>query len=416
VRVLFVVSDRSLSSKAPGGSGAVFGGLLALLRARGDEVYLVLLRDTSRPCRFEAWKNLDPDGAADLESWLTDIQSVEYESLSRPGFLTRKLIGIWDPQRRAYPFLDSCVGDGFTSVAERVAPSLIIAADLPSGLVVSRSQIRIPVVYYHHDFFWKIKDLLEADSNTSLRAKWGCIFRRRAELELIRSVDACITGSISEHEELKRCRAKRVFVVPPVVTERLRDIPNNAPEPCRIVHLGGFGTTATRLGLEQFLDVVWPVLKRSLPGIDFWVVGDTSSANRALLNRLESIGATVTGFVEDLSQVLRPCDLHVVPWALSTGVRTRVMSCFQYGQVLVAVRAGVLGYEGLESGKHCILVEELEDLADTIVEWAGDPQSRVALALGGQQYVKERLNVDAVRPHFDAVVESVTRAQTGPAA
>ena len=406
--MLFVVSDRPLSSTAPGGSGRVFGSLLALLRARGDSVHLLLLKDAEKPSRFEKWKELDPTGAADLATWAENLELAEFRVQAQAGFVLRKLLGLWDPQRRAYPFLTSGICARVAEVAERFAPDLVIGADLVAGLICSRSRLRVPVVYYHHDFFWKIKKLREGLSALSWRGIWGRWILRRAEERLVRSVDACITGSATELEELRLVGARAVALIPPTVNSEPVAIPEPVAQPCRIVHLGGFGTTATLLGLRCFLDVVWPVVRERVPDVELWVVGDTSAADRDIMARLEAADAVTTGFVPDLSGVLRPGDLHVIPWEFGTGVRTRVVSCFQHGQALVAVRAGVAGYEGLENGDHCILVDTLEELADPLIDLALDPERRVRFARAGQRYMKERLTVEAVLPQFNTVVTELT--------
>jgi glycosyltransferase involved in cell wall biosynthesis len=298
-----------------------------------------------------------------------------------------------------------------TEAAGRRIPDLVLAADLNAGLVASRSDLKRPLVYYHHDFFWKIRDLREGGSGGSWRGRWGLWVQRKAEERLVQSVDTCITGSTLELEELKSIGAKAVARIPPVATSEPVTIPRSAPQPCRIVHLGGLRTTATFLGLQRFLDAVWPIIRKQLPDVDFWVVGDVSIGDREMMARLKEAGAVVTGFVRDLSEVLRPGDLHVIPWEFATGVRTRVLSCFLHGQALVAIRAGVAGYEGLEDGKQCVLVDHLEELCDPLIKLAFDPERRLELAKAGRKYLKQRLTVDSVIPQFNRMMLQAVRTK-----
>jgi glycosyltransferase involved in cell wall biosynthesis len=411
VRVLFVVSDRPLSSTSFGGSGVVYAGLLAMLRERGDRVHILLLKEADRPSRYEQWRSYDPAGAADLGSWTQSIELAEFRLPQRPGFVSRKLLGLRDPQLRAYPFLGSGICQRVNQAAERVEPDLVIAPDLTAGLACSRAALGAPVAYYHQDFFWKIRELREGGPDGSWRSGWGRRVLRRAEDQLVQSVDACITGSLIEVEALRAAGARTIAMMPPVVTGRPLPVPDSPPQPCRIVHLGGFGTTATRLGLDRFLKVVWPLVRKNAPDIELWVIGDTTAADADIMKQLGDSGAVVTGFVPDLTSVLRPGDLHVIPWERATGVRTRLVSCFQNGQALVAVRAGVAGYEGLEHGNHCFLDDRLEELAAPLVDLALDPEARVRLARGGQRYMTDKLTVGAVLPRFDALVNELTRGR-----
>jgi len=332
------------------------------------------------------------------------IGHVVFNTGEAPGFIGRKILGFSDPQRRVFPFLATDLCDRFTEAAERLAPDLIIGADLISGLICSRSDLRVPVVYYHHDYFWKIKRLREGDVGKSWRRAWGWWIRRRAEEQLIRSVDSCLTGSVTEFEELKLTGAKDVVLIPPTTDIEPVAIPGVATQPCRVVHLGGFGTTATVLGLRRFLETAWPAVRERVPEAELWVVGETSAADEETMTRLEEAGAVVAGFVPNLAGVLRPGDLHVIPWEFGTGIRTRVVSCFLHGQALVAVRAGVAGYEGLENGTHCVLVEDVSELSGPLIDLALDPGRRLRISRAGQDYLRKRLTPEAALPQFNLLV------------
>lgn len=85
---------------------------------------------------------------------------------------------------------------------------------------------------------------------------------------------------------------------------------------------------------------------------------------------------TCTGYVKDLDKVLRPYDLHFIPWEHNTGQRTRLVQAFNHRQVVVAVRDSVACFPEAKDGENCRLVERLDQMSGVLKELARDPVQR----------------------------------------
>ena len=104
---------------------------------------------------------------------------------------------------------------------------------------------------------------------------------------------------------------------------------------------------------------MWPVLKDT--GVELEVVGDLTGASLELQQHLRSVKCV--GFVKDLRSVLRPFDIHIIPWEHNTGQRTRLPLALAMSQVVVSTKAAVACYPEAVDGINCRLLDTLDEMA-----------------------------------------------------
>ncbi len=142
------------------------------------------------------------------------------------------------------------------------------------------------------------------------------------------------------------------------------------------------------------------------------MIGSLNGASPALLDKLSLAGAVCTGSVEDLTTVLRPGDIHIIPWEHDTGTRTRIPLVMNYAQVLVSTRAAAACIAELVPGKNCILVENLKEMAGQIVGLYSQPEIRKELGLAGRQTFEEHFTREALQPDFDRFLQAILSRST----
>jgi glycosyltransferase involved in cell wall biosynthesis len=277
---------------------------------------------------------------------------------------------------------------------EKVQPEFIWAQHFEPA-VLAAQQSHVPVVYVHHDWLYRIKALRNLKN---INAEQVAIEHR-----LVRAVASVVSGSASECEEIKAVGARWVHYIPvsfEPVTVRVED---RAHKEVRLVHLGGMRTTANRAGLAAFFDRVWPQLRNSKLQLE--IIGDISTAPTNLQEQLKT--AHCTGFVPDLTKVLRPYDIHIIPWEHSTGQRTRLPLAFNHSQVVVATKAAVACYPEARDGENCRLVDRLEDRTQIIQELIGNPGKRVHLGITARATFENCFTRAALLPRFATVISSL---------
>lgn len=411
-RCVFLVEDWPLSRDAAGGAAALIVSHLELLLAGPSRVQLLVLRDPRAPKGFDAFIENQGDAWRALRRGCAEYRVLEVDrAFRRSAPLRHAVRGLFDP---SWLYLDVAPAsvDELSAILADWRSDLIWAEHLLPAALAGRAS-SLPVIYSHHDWSWRIKTHRQGRRRTwrgRLEQRLKAALRRRFEEGLVQRVAACASGSASESSELRRLGVGHVAYLP---TTFVRAVPDPVPwpdGPPRLVHLGGLRTTATRLGLERFLAVVWPRLRqrlgRSLP--EFWVVGSLDGASVALRSALVDAGAITPGFVAELDGVLRPGDLHVLPWEHDTGTRTRIPLALAHAQVLVSTRAAAACLAELEDGENCVLVDRLDHMSEALAGLLGDAERRQRLALAGLDILEKSFTQASQQDRCDGFLAEVT--------
>jgi glycosyltransferase involved in cell wall biosynthesis len=97
------------------------------------------------------------------------------------------------------------------------------------------------------------------------------------------------------------------------------------------------------------------------------VIGNLQAGNiDTIREQMHHPNIKALGFIPDLSNVMRPYDIHVIPYEYNTGTRTRLPVALNYNQVLISTRKAVEAFAGLEHMHNCILVDSLEEMAEYV--------------------------------------------------
>jgi len=419
MRCLFVMPDHPVSPNTPGGGPVVMYAHLELMAHAGVEIHLLLLRQPHRPLGFEEYVVDQAEAWSRVDGWCAshsvfDLSGADPSADSYRGRLARSR-GVAAGARRFAaavrdPFSQFPIASDSTNLramerfVKSVDPHLVWAENLLPAVIVRRAARGVPMVYGHHDWIWRILQLNDAPGMRGIRGEVNTRLYRRAEELLVREVDGCVSPSAEETKQL-RLLNRHVAYLPPTYTPHDEDGFSTRPVPPRIVHLGDMRTVASRVGLERFLDVVWPALRAGFDRTpELVVIGSLEGAAESLRESLSEANAFCPGFVQDLSTIMRPYDIHVIPWEHRTGSRTRVPLALNYSQVVVSTRAAVAGLPELTDGEDCVLVDELSSMAETVRGLVADEARRLRIGRSGRTTFMKHFTREGVQPRFDRFV------------
>ncbi|NBC18949.1 MAG: glycosyltransferase [Bacteroidetes bacterium] len=404
--ILFITPDVPLTPDGFGGASALAYGHLELLAHTGH---------TLVGLRIAGW------GEADEWAHYYDAQTTVWERVRRwvpvwfevddprspdAGRWRRLVDALLDAEAPTRDSVDAATADAIEDVVARVQPDLIWAEHWRPAAVAVYAGVDVPVVYSHHDWRWRLAEV-KAEHGASEGSTWRDRYRifrvRRAEEALVQRVAACVSGSVREVEQMQALDARRVGYFPttrrPTSVMRVANGQDTAP---RIVHLGSMQATASREGLRRFLDVVWPQLEeQSGAPPSFWQIGSMDAAAPELQHQIDAQGGRCTGYVQDLTTVLRPYDLHVIPWEHDTGTRTRAPIAFDRRQVVVATRAAMACMPEARDGENCVLVDDLDEMASVLHALYHDSARRQCLGDAARQTFLDAFTREAMQPRFD---------------
>lgn len=379
MNILFLQEDVEVSSDAVGGMSALIYSHLRLLLSSRHNIQVLVLSKENDGVSLQACLNSLEKIRADLGFF-----QIDYLLLFKPK--TSNLVIPWErffnPLQQFFPYFSKENISLIKKKVDTTSVNLIWAEHfLPALFANTFSPTRM--VYSHHDWLWLLARLKwnerdRSDPKKKLRNE----YLKHTEEGIVCNMTACVSGSMSDINIIKKLGVMHTGYFPAAYDEKEDNdiVPTQAREHPKIVHLGGMNATANRLGLERFMQIVWPELieEFDLPP-ELWVIGDMTMATDKLLLLLKKANAICPGFVRDLNTVLHPYDIHIIPWEYDTGTRTRLPLIFSNRQVLVATTASVACYREAIDGTNCVLVDDLSKMGDKIVNLFSDYDTRVAL-------------------------------------
>ncbi|MCA1585178.1 MAG: glycosyltransferase family 4 protein [Acidobacteria bacterium] len=403
------MEDHPISANAPGGGPATMRNHLELLTGGDVEVALVLLSDPAESFGFAAFAKNNPDEWEQIRRRCASVHIVQLKRIPQTFRSVRRSIGaLASPTSYLTSSVDPRTLAELGKIIGEIDPDIVWAENLIPAALAVRAGHSTPVVYSHHDWIWRVWTLATERKGLTRRAQLVNWLMKRGEEALVRQVRGIVSTSTTEVSELQQFNSRVAYIPPAYAPVRLADDAKAEGE-ARIVHVGGMTTTSNRFGLERFLDVAWPAASAAGPGRpELWVIGSLKDASESLLAKMERAGAVRTGFVEQLTSVLRPYDLHVVPWEHDTGTRMKIPLALSHAQVVVATRITARSLPELIDGQNCVLVDTLEEMGRVIPGLLADACRRRQLGESGRNTFLEHYTYAALQARFNRLVDDWT--------
>lgn len=153
--------------------------------------------------------------------------------------------------------------------------------------------------------------------------------------------------------------------------------PIRGQEKPALIYTGGMNMFANKDAVMWFLEAMWPRLKKSVPELEFYAVGqDPPEDLRQLAAKDPSIH--VTGFVDDVRPLVAKSAVYVVPLRVGGGTRLKVVDAMAQGKAIVSTAVGCEGIR-VTHGKDILIADEPEPFADHVLSLLQDEQKRLAL-------------------------------------
>lgn len=395
MRCLYIVSRAPISPHYRGGSSAIYYEQLASLAELGHEIHLWHFAYESERQSYNQFVATDPEIWHNIQAM---CRSVTLTTLPQQPTLWQKLQDRWahGGHPPLWHGLRTLARTQLKSLIAQIKPDFIWGQHLwPAQVAVMQRDI--PVVFSHHDWLFRIKALRNRQAESQ---------RMRYEEEQVALQATAITsGSQVECEQLQQLGCRHVTYIPIAYHPFQLDLAT-IPAKTRLVHFGGLATTATRVGLERFFQIVWPQFQNDPFRPEFYAVGDITPAEAELAAHLAQV--ICTGHVTNWATVLRPYDIHLIPWEHSTGQRTRLPVAFNFAQVVVAVRAGIAGYPEAQDGVNCRLVDRIEEMAGVIRELMSDSEQRIRLGRAARETFEKSFTRPGLLPRYQQLLETIS--------
>jgi glycosyltransferase involved in cell wall biosynthesis len=310
-------------------------------------------------------------------------------------------------------------GDSFDVLhADQLTMSQFLAPPPPTGARPVR-------VFDAHNATWKIirrsADRMPAVLRPALAVEAARL--RRYEGCIVRSFD--MTLAVTERDrldllEVARSRRRtihmpRVRVVPITVdTQDLRPI-ERQPEPGLLLTLGTLHYAPNADGIRWFLREVLPLVRQAVPEARIVVVGKNPPRDLRRLAQDSPEVISVTGYVPDLTPLLRRTAVLIVPVLAGSGMRVRILEGLARGMPIVTTS---IGLEGIEAriGLDLLVADRAEDFGAAVIALLRDPERQQRLGAAGRQLVEDHYDRRRVLGRLDQAYQEAIEAVRSEAA
>ncbi|HID55666.1 TPA: glycosyltransferase [Candidatus Poribacteria bacterium] len=227
---------------------------------------------------------------------------------------------------------------------------------------------------------------------------------RRFEVDIAGRFDVALVASeIDRFYLLRRNPRLKIRVIPTAVDIDFFKPTGRSKEPV-LLFTGTMGYFPNDDAVLFFHREVLPLVKREIPEVKFYVVGNDPPPK---VRSLESNGDTiVTGHVEDVRPYFEMASLFVCPLRSGSGIQTKNLEAMAMGVPVVTTS---FGFEGIEAipGRDLIVADTPEDIASQVIRLLRDPDLRERIGRNGRKVVEERYSWRVVGRKLVEVYEEV---------
>ena len=189
------------------------------------------------------------------------------------------------------------------------------------------------------------------------------------EKRLLEMADLLVAISSSDAEKFRELLPKSDIVVASKAAIPKRFITNPVSGRCLFV---GSNNEPNRVGLEWFITMVWPLVKKACPNAHLTVCGTIGET-------IKETGSNVSckGSVPDLEEEYQDASVVIVPLLSGSGMKIKLVEACSFGKACVTTSVGLQGLACLEDAVIC--TDEPMQFAERMCEILTDPTLRQSL-------------------------------------
>lgn len=252
-------------------------------------------------------------------------------------------------------------------------------------------QWQIPTVLTHHNIESQLMER-RAGAESGLLAR--LYLRREArkllafEAEMSRTFDVNVfVSKIDEQTLTRKIPGLQTAIVPNGVDVEYFT-PSQGKDLPALIYTGGMNMFANRDAVMFFLSEIWPLIRKQVPEVRFFAVGQDPPKELLDLASRDS-HVVVTGYVNDVRPLVRDASVYVVPLRVGGGTRLKVLDAMAMGKAMVSTSIGCEGLD-VRSDQHLLVADSPDLFAEKTVRLLQDPSRRETLGRAARELVERR--------------------------
>lgn len=230
---------------------------------------------------------------------------------------------------------------------------------------------------------------------------------RRGELERCSQADLALVTSERERNTLKQLLPRLAVEVVSNGVDVDAFTQEGPPQelPHQLVLTGTMDYYPNTQGAIFFAEQCWPLIRAQVPDATWLIVGRNPPPEVQRLAELP--GVTVTGWVADTRPYLASSAVALAPLLVGGGTRLKILEALAMQKAVVSTS---LGCEGLavEAGKHLLVEDQPERLAEAVIALLHAPERRRALGCAGRSLVERRYSWESCGEQLLRALERIS--------
>lgn len=261
----------------------------------------------------------------------------------------------------------------------------------------------VPIVVDSMDLHF-VREMRRAELSPDSGEKQLVQRNKKNELAVYAKADAVTTVTEADREMLRReLPDKAVFIMTDVHDPV--EIRCSFDERRDLLFVGNFNHDPNEDAVVFFAEKIFPLIRKELPEVRFWVVGNNPTAK---VKALASESIIVTGWVPETRPYLEQCRVAVVPLRYGAGNKGKVGEALAHGVPIVSTSIGAEGMD-LVHGEHLFIADKPAEFARRVVELYADRTTWEKFSSAGQQFVQKYYSSALMRQRVQYIMSFARR-------
>jgi glycosyltransferase involved in cell wall biosynthesis len=257
---------------------------------------------------------------------------------------------------------------------------------------------RARVVYDSVDLYF-VREAREAALSGDPALQAAADARKRQELGVMARADIVLAVTPVDRDIVRAA-------VPEARVEIVSDVQDVSEEPAPhrdrhdLLFLGGFMHRPNVDAVRYFVEEIFPLVRRRLPGVRLHVVGSHAPPE---VFALAAADVLVAGYEEDVAPRFAAARVFVAPLRYGSGVKAKITRALSHGLPVVATPVAVEGMR-LQHERELLVAEAPEDFAAAVARLYTDAALWTRLQWNGLQAIARLYSRQAARTTLQHVI------------
>jgi len=170
----------------------------------------------------------------------------------------------------------------------------------------------------------------------------------------------------------------------------------------KIVFVGNMRTLQNQDAALFFVNDVFPLVKKAIPVAVFHIIG--AEPPSVIQNLADGRNIIVSGFVQSVEEAIKDAACSVAPVRIAAGIQNKALISMACGVPVVLTSLIAKGIPGLADGVNCLVSDDKEAFAHSVVALLRDQELRNSIGRAGYHLMQTRYSWNKTLKGYEELV------------